>query len=68
MLKKWLEEHLKLFGVLLLFLAALNGWVAYAIFSDHPIMASANAAMAVVIAGLLYAFYLPLFQLSTVGQ
>jgi hypothetical protein len=50
MLKRWLEEHCKFFGVLLLGLAALNGWVAYAIFSDHPIMASANAAMAVVIA------------------
>jgi hypothetical protein len=50
MLKKWLEEHLKLVGVLLLGLATLNGWVAYAIFPEHPIMASANAAMAVVIA------------------
>jgi hypothetical protein len=49
-MKKWLGEHLKLFGILLLVLSALNGWVAYAIFSDHPIMGSANAAMAVVIA------------------
>ena len=49
MLKKWLEEHLKVFGVLLLALAALNAWVAYAIFPEHPIMALANGAMAVVI-------------------
>ena len=50
MLKEWFEEHFKLFGVLLLMMAALNAWVAYAIFPEHPIMASANAAMAVVIA------------------
>lgn len=49
MLKKWLEGHLKVFGVLLLALAALNGWVAYAIFLDHPLMALGNGAMAVVI-------------------
>ena len=49
MLKKWLEEHFKLFGVLLLVMAALNGWVAYEIFPDYPIMALANGAMAVAI-------------------
>ena len=49
MLKEWFEEHFKLFGVLLLMMAALNAWVAYAIFPEHPIMASANAAMAVAI-------------------
>jgi hypothetical protein len=50
MLQKWIEKHFKLFGILLLVVAALNGWVAYAIFPEHPIMASANGAMAVVIA------------------
>lgn len=49
MLKRWLEEHYKFFGVLLLILAALNGWVAYTIFPEHPIMAAANATMALVI-------------------
>jgi len=54
MLKKWLEEHLKVFGVVLLALAALNGWVAYAIFPEHPIMALANGAMAgVIILGVI---------------
>lgn len=48
-MKKWLEEHFKLFGVLLLLLAALNGWVGYSIFPAHPIMAFANGAMAGVI-------------------
>lgn len=50
MLKEWFEEHYELVRVLLLVLAAINGWMAYAIFPEHPIMASANAAMAVVIA------------------
>ncbi len=49
MLKRWLEEHYKFFGVLLLVQAVLNGWVAYAIFLDHPLMALGNGAMAVVI-------------------
>jgi hypothetical protein len=47
--KKWIEEHFKLFGVLLLVLAALNGWVAYSIVFEHPIMAMANTVTAAVI-------------------
>jgi hypothetical protein len=47
--KQWIEKHFKLFGILLLVLAALNGWVAYEIFPEHPIMALANGAMAIVI-------------------
>ncbi|TAM79621.1 MAG: hypothetical protein EPN47_17620 [Acidobacteria bacterium] len=49
MFKEWIEKHFKLFGILLLILAALNGWIAYEIFLDYPIMALANGAMAVVI-------------------
>jgi uncharacterized membrane protein (DUF441 family) len=49
LLKKWIEEHFKLFGVLLLILAVLNTWVASEIFLDYPIMALANGAMAIVI-------------------
>ena len=49
MFKKWIEEHFKLFGVLLLILAVLNTWVACEIFLAYPIMALANAAMAIVI-------------------
>jgi uncharacterized membrane protein (DUF441 family) len=47
--KKWIEEHFKLFGILLLVLAGLNAWVASEIFPDHPIIAMANGAMAVAL-------------------
>ena len=50
MFKKWIDEHFKLFVVLLLVLAALNGWVAYRIFANYPVMALVNGLMAVVIA------------------
>lgn len=49
MFKKWIEKHFKLFGVLLLIMAGLNGWVAYSIVLEHPMMAIANAVTAVVI-------------------
>ncbi len=49
MRKEWLEDHYKALRVLLLVLAALNGWIAYAIRPEHPIMALANSAMAVLI-------------------
>ncbi len=49
MFKKWVESHFKLFGVLLLILAAANTWVASEIFPDYPLMALANGAMAIVI-------------------
>jgi hypothetical protein len=47
--RKWIENHFKLFGVLLLVMAALNAWVAYSIGLEHPFMALANALGAVVI-------------------
>jgi hypothetical protein len=53
MRKQWLEDHYKALRVLLLVLAALNGWIAYAILPKHPIMALANGAMAVVIIGVI---------------
>ena len=49
MRKEWSENHFKALRVLLLVLAALNGWTAYAILPEHPILASANFAMAVLI-------------------
>lgn len=49
MFKKWIEKHFKLFGVLLLVVAVLNGWIAYETFADHPIMALANGVMTIVI-------------------
>lgn len=48
--KRWIEKHLKLFGVLLLIMAGLNTWVASEIFLDYPILALANGAMAILIA------------------
>jgi hypothetical protein len=50
MRKKWLEGHYKALRVLLLVPAALNGWIAYAIRPEHPLMALANGAMGVLIA------------------
>lgn len=50
MVTKWLEGHPRLVGIFLLILAALNGWISYTIFYEHPIMAAANAAMAVLLA------------------
>lgn len=49
MLKRWFEEHLRLFGALLLVLAVLNGGAAYKTFPEHPIIAIANGAMAALI-------------------
>lgn len=49
MLKKWIEKRLKLFRILLLVLALLNVWVAFSIVLEHPIMALANAVIAVAI-------------------
>ena len=48
MRKKWFEDHPAVLGIFLLVLAVLNGWLA--IFSEHPILASVNGAMAVVLA------------------
>ena len=50
MRKERLEDHYKALRVLLLVLAALNGLIAYAVLPEHPIMALANGAMAVLIA------------------
>jgi len=47
--REWFEEHYKLLRVLLLALAALNVWLAYAILPEQPIMAFANGVMAAVI-------------------
>lgn len=48
--KKWSEKHFKLFGLVLLLLAGVNGWAAYAIFPVHPVLASLNLVMAVLMA------------------
>jgi hypothetical protein len=47
--KVWLEGYYKALKVLLLDLAALNGWIAYAILPKHPILAVATCTMALLI-------------------
>jgi len=49
MFKKWLDGYHKALAVLLLVVAALNGWIGHAIFPKHAVMALTNGAMAVVI-------------------
>jgi FtsH-binding integral membrane protein len=46
MRKQWYEKHYLLEGVMLA-VAAINGWLAYAFGSQHPIMAFLHAVMAV---------------------
>jgi len=50
MLRDWLVEHPHVLAVFLLVLAALNGWISYHIFPQHPLLALANAAMALILA------------------
>lgn len=50
MLRRWLEDHFRFVRAFLLILAGLNLWISYTIFSDHPVMATANAVMAVALA------------------
>jgi uncharacterized membrane protein len=49
MVRDWIGKHQRIVSVFFLVLAALNGWVSYTIFSQHPIMALTNAAMALVL-------------------
>ena len=49
-MQKHLFERLhQVSGILLLVLASINGWMAYTLYAQHPIMASANAAAVVVV-------------------
>jgi hypothetical protein len=49
MFRKWFEQHFKLTRILLLVMAALNGWVASRIFNEYPIMSLLNGLMAIAI-------------------
>jgi len=49
MQKHLFEKLHQVSGILLLVLAPINGWMAYTLYAQHPIMASANAAAVVVI-------------------
>jgi len=57
MQKHSFEKVHQVFGILLLVLAPINGWVAYTLYRQHPIMASANAAVAVVIVPCVILFW-----------
>jgi hypothetical protein len=57
-----MQEHLfekvdQVLGILLLVLAPINGWMAYTLYAQHPIMASANGALAVVIVSGVILFW-----------
>ncbi len=57
MLNEWFEKHYTLLKAVLLILAAVNGWIGYRNFADHPIAGSANCAMAVLIVlGVLFSW------------
>lgn len=44
--RDWIAGHRRIVCIFLLALAGLNGWISYTIYSEHPGMAVANAAMA----------------------
>ena len=48
MQKELFEKYYRVLGILLLVLAPINAWAAYALYPEHPIMALTNGAMAVV--------------------
>ena len=47
MQKELFEKYYRVLGILVLVLAPINGWAAYALYPEHPILALANGAMAV---------------------
>jgi hypothetical protein len=47
--RRWADDHFKPVGAFLLILAALNLLVSYTLFPDHPVMAAANATMALIL-------------------
>ncbi len=49
-LTEWVGDHPAIVRVFLLALAALNPWISYTIYSQHPLIASLNAAMTAVLA------------------
>ena len=57
MQKHLFEKVHQILGILLLILAPINGWMAYTLYAHHPIMASANGALAVVIVAGVVLFW-----------
>jgi hypothetical protein len=54
--KEWFEDHQGALGILLLLLAATNGWLA--VFAEDPLTASANGTMAVVLVlGVIFCWH-----------
>ncbi len=53
----WMADHRRIVGMFFLALAALNGWISYTIYSQHPYMALANATMAaILVVGVILAW------------
>ena len=46
----WMTSHRRTVYVIFLALAGLNGWLSYQMFAPHPLLALANAAMALLLA------------------
>ena len=57
MQKHLFEKLHQALGILLLVLAPIDGWMAYTRYAQHPIMASANATMAVAIVAAVVLFW-----------
>jgi hypothetical protein len=49
MLSDWVANHPRIVGVLLLYLAGMNGWIGYTSLVRHPILALLNAGTAAVL-------------------
>ncbi len=47
---EWMTSHRRIMYAIFLALAGLNGWLSYLLFDAHPILASANAVMAALLA------------------
>ena len=57
MQKDLFEKHDRALGIVLLILVPVNAWMAYALYPQHPIMASASATTAVVIVAGVVLFW-----------
>ena len=54
-LSDWVADHPRIVGVILLYLAGMNGWIGYTSLVRHPILALLNAgAAAVLTIGVLF--------------
>ena len=57
MQKDLFERDHRALGIMLVILAPVNAWMAYTLYPQHPLMASASAGMAVVIVAGVVLFW-----------